>query len=65
MTQEVLCIGTLIVDIINDGIDRVLSPGQGVSTVIGVHLGGNAYSVIVDLAELGLSQRFASLALLE
>jgi sugar/nucleoside kinase (ribokinase family) len=60
MAKKVLCIGTLIVDIINDAIDRILSPGEGVSTIIGVHLGGNAYNVAVDLAKLGLSERQVS-----
>lgn len=55
MTQKVLCVGTLIVDIIDDAIDRMLNPGEGVSTTIGVHLGGNAYNVAVDLAKLGMS----------
>lgn len=54
MGKKVLCVGALIVDIINDAIDRILSPGEGVSTIIGVHLGGNAYNVAVDLAKLGM-----------
>jgi sugar/nucleoside kinase (ribokinase family) len=56
MMEKVLCIGTLIIDIINDAIDRPFNPGEGVSTTIGVHLGGNAYNVAVDLAKLGLSK---------
>ena len=56
MTHKVLCLGTLIVDIINEAIDRMLSPGEGVDTTIGVHLGGNAYNVAIDLAKLGLAQ---------
>jgi len=52
--EKVLCVGSLIIDIINDAIDRPLDAGEGVETAIGVHLGGNAFNVAVDLRNLGL-----------
>ncbi|MGC1375848.1 MAG: carbohydrate kinase family protein [Anaerolineales bacterium] len=57
--QRILCVGTLIVDIINDAIDRVLNPGEGVSTGIDAQPGGNAYNVAVDLMKLGLREKQA------
>ena len=48
----VLCIGTLVIDIINDPIDRILDPGEGVPTRIGIHPGGCSYNVAVDIVKL-------------
>jgi sugar/nucleoside kinase (ribokinase family) len=45
MTQKVLCIGTLVVDIINEAIDRMLHAGEAVNATVEVQLGGNAYNV--------------------
>jgi sugar/nucleoside kinase (ribokinase family) len=56
VTQKVLCIGTLIVDIINEAIDRMLHAGEAVNTTVEVQLGGNAYNVAVDLIKLGLRE---------
>lgn len=56
MTQKVLCIGTLIVDIINDAIPRMLNAGEGITTAVEVQLGGNAYNFSVNLRQLGWRQ---------
>jgi sugar/nucleoside kinase (ribokinase family) len=52
--QKILCTGTLIVDIINDPVDKALGPNEGVNTSIGVYAGGNAFNVSADLVKLGI-----------
>jgi fructokinase len=47
-----LTIGTLVADIINDAIDRILEPGEGILTHIEIHPGGCAFNVAVDLAKI-------------
>jgi fructokinase len=54
MKQKILCTGTLIVDMINDPVDKALGPNEGVSTSIGVYAGGNAFNVSADLVKLGV-----------
>ncbi|MBN1799633.1 MAG: carbohydrate kinase family protein [Spirochaetales bacterium] len=54
MKQHILCTGTLIVDIINDPVEKALGPNEGVSTSIGVYAGGNAFNVSADLVKLGI-----------
>lgn len=49
---SVLCLGSHIVDIINSPLKRFLKAGEGVTTTIGIHPGGNAFNVSADLAQL-------------
>ena len=56
MTHSVLCIGTLIVDIVNEAIPRMLHAGEGIDTVVDIQLGGNAYNFSVNLRQLGWRQ---------
>jgi sugar/nucleoside kinase (ribokinase family) len=54
MKRNILCTGTLIVDMINDPVDKVLGPNEGAATSIGVYPGGNAFNVAADLVKLGM-----------
>jgi fructokinase len=54
--MRVLAVGTLVVDIINDPIDRIIAPGEGILTRIGIHPGGCALNVAVDVARLAGDQ---------
>jgi len=49
---KALCVGTLVIDIINDPIDHLLDPGEGILTRIGIHPGGCAFNVAVDTMQL-------------
>jgi ribokinase len=54
VNQKILCTGTMIVDIMNEPVEKALGPNEGVRTAIGVYPGGNAYNVSVDLEKLGV-----------
>lgn len=54
MALKVMCVGTLIIDIINAALERLLQPNEGVCTTIELELGGNAFNVAVDVVKLGV-----------
>lgn len=50
--SKVLCVGTLIIDIINKKIERIPNEGETVTTEVSLNLGGNAYSSSVNIKRL-------------
>lgn len=50
--SKILCVGTLIIDIINDKIDKLPNEGECVTTGVSINLGGNAYSSSVNIRRL-------------
>ena len=55
--MKVMCVGTVLVDILTAPIATEISAGQGVETPIALHPGGNAFNVSVDLVRLGVEPR--------
>ncbi len=53
-SSKILCIGPLVVDIINEPLNREVVPGEGVRTNIGIYPGGNSFNVAVDLVNMGI-----------
>lgn len=56
MTNKLLCVGTLIIDVINDAIERLLAPGEAVDTRIAVEPGGNAFNVAINTRQSGADE---------
>jgi fructokinase len=50
--KKILCVGTLIADIIHEKVDRLPNEGECISTRVSLNLGGNAYSSTVNLMRL-------------
>ena len=46
MNKKVFCIGTFIVDIINEPVEKALGANEGVRTSISVNPGGDRKSVV-------------------
>ena len=49
---KILCFGTLIVDIITSKIERIPNPGECIGGKTSINLGGNVYSMSVNLKRL-------------
>ncbi|MDP4183043.1 MAG: carbohydrate kinase family protein [Bacillota bacterium] len=50
--KKILCIGSLIVDIINSKIERLPREGESTNASVLISLGGNAFSMSVNLSRL-------------
>ncbi|MBN2394467.1 MAG: carbohydrate kinase family protein [Anaerolineae bacterium] len=50
--NKVLCVGTLIIDIINAKVAKLPQEGECVTTEVTLNLGGNAYNASVNLSRL-------------
>ena len=52
--MKVLCVGTLLLDVITEPLAKMPSPERGIQTAIDIHPGGNAFNVAADLVKLGV-----------
>ena len=53
MGKKLLCVGVLVVDIINDAIKCMLEPGDGVDTRVAIEPGGNVFNVSINVRQSG------------
>jgi len=50
--KRIMCVGTLIVDIINSKVERLPNEGESIAASVSVNPGGNTYSMSVNLKRL-------------
>ena len=56
MPVSVTCVGIMVVDFIAADLQRVSAPGEVTFTPVGMHIGGHAANVSIDLVKLGLKR---------
>ncbi|MEX2724700.1 MAG: carbohydrate kinase family protein [Candidatus Freyarchaeota archaeon] len=54
MPVSVTCVGIMVVDFIAADLPKVSAPGEVTFTPVGMHIGGHAANVSIDLVKLGL-----------
>jgi sugar/nucleoside kinase (ribokinase family) len=50
--KRILCVGSMIVDVINSKIERLPKEGESINASVSISPGGSAYSVSVNLSRL-------------